>query len=115
MDWKSILNLVCGVCVILCYFFSEYYKKSATLRDLIALLIADAEEAFKEQAKSGKEKMAWVLDQLYEKIPLPFKPFFTKIQLEEVVQKAFDAIAKYADIQVAKLKAKYETTKKIKK
>lgn len=112
MDWKTIFNVVCVVSVIIFYLFAEYYKRSATLRDFIAQLIADAEKEFADKEKAGKEKMSWVLDHLYAKIPLPLKPFFSRADLENLVQSIFDWIAQYADIQVAKLNAKYEASKK---
>lgn len=114
MDWKTVLNIVCAVCAVIIYLFSEYYKKSATLREFIAQLIADAEKKYAEMEKAGAVKMAWVIEQLYSYVPAPLKPLFPKEKLEELVQFVFNQIAAYADIQVAKLKAKYEASKKTK-
>lgn len=45
----------------------------------------------------GPEKMAYVVSQLYELIPAPFKSILTKTVLETLAQKIFDYMRKYAN------------------
>ena len=112
MDWKTILGIAEAALAVIIYLVAFYYKRSAVLRGFIAELIKDAEEEFSKQEKSGELKMNWVIDQLYAYVPVIFKPILTRSRLQELVQSVFDQIAAYADIQVAKLKAKYESSKK---
>jgi len=111
MDWKTILGIVEAALAVIIYLFAFYYKRSSVLRGFIAELILDAEKEFAEQEKAGAQKMSWVIDQLYAYVPVFFKPILTRERLQDIVQSVFDQIADYADIQVAKLKAKYEAKK----
>ena len=59
--------------------------------------------------------MNWVIEQLYNYIPAPFKLIFTEERLRTFVQEAFDKIAQYATMQCDKavdaLQAKYNAAK----
>ena len=52
--------------------------------------------------------MAWVIAQIYAFIPAWLKPFLTTEKIQAIVQTVFDKIKAFADLQVLKLKAKYE-------
>lgn len=112
MDWKTILGIVEAALAVVIYLAAFYYKRSSVLRGFIAELIADAEEEFAKQEKAGAQKMEWVIDQLYAYVPVIFKPFITREKLNELVQAVFDQVARFADVQVAKLKAQYEAKRK---
>lgn len=112
MDWKTILGIAEAALAVIVFFAAAYYRRSAVLRGFIAELIADAEEEFAKQEKAGALKMAWVIDQLYAYVPIVFKPILTRKAIETAVQYVFDQIARFTDIQVAKLKAQYEAKKK---
>jgi len=111
MDWKSILGIAEAALAVIVFVIAAYYRRSAVLRGFIAELILDAEEEFAKQEKAGALKMAWVIDQLYAYVPAIFKPLITRESLQKLVQAVFDKIAAYADIQIKKLKAKYDAKK----
>lgn len=107
MNWSLVLNIAAGVLLVLGAFLIEYFKTSAVFRGFIAQLISDAEWVFSGVEKAGKEKMAWVIKQLYEYIPAILRPLFPEGKLEEIVQRIFDKIKEYADLQVEKLRTAY--------
>lgn len=114
MDWKVILQIVEIVAFIVGGFVISYLRTSSVVRGFLAELIADAEEMFSTVEKSGAQKMAWVIAQLIEHLPAWLKPFLTAEKLQAIVQGVFDKINAYADIQVAKLDAKYDAWKNAK-
>jgi hypothetical protein len=112
MNWNMVINIAAGVALILGAFLISYFKTSAVFRGFIAQLIAAAEWVFSEVEKAGKQKMDWVIANLYERyIPAFLKPLFTETKLREIVQMVFDKIKDYADLQVERLKAAYEKEK----
>lgn len=108
MNWKDILQVVEIIAMIVGGFAISYFRTSSVFRGFIAELIADAEERFSNVEKAGAEKMAWVIAQIYAFIPAWLKPFLTTEKIQAIVQAVFDNIKAFADIQVLKLKAKYE-------
>ena len=108
MNWKDILQVVEIIAMIVGGFAISYFRTSSVFRGFIAELIADAEEQFSNVEKAGAEKMAWVIAQIYAFIPAWLKPFLTTEKIQAIVQAVFDNIKAFADIQVLKLKAKYE-------
>ena len=111
MDWQLIINIAAGVALIIGAFLIEYFKTSAVFRGFVAQLISDAEWVFSEYEKAGKQKMAWVIEKLYDYIPAILKPFFPEGKLEEIVQMVFDKVKDFADLQVERLKDAYEKEK----
>jgi len=111
MNWQLIINIAAGVALVLGAFLIEYFKTSSVFRGVIAQLISDAERVFSDVEKAGKQKMAWVIEKLYNYIPAVFKPLFPASKLEEIVQIVFDKVKDYADLQVERLKSAYEKEK----
>ena len=108
MNWKDILQVIEIIAMIVGGFAISYFRTSSVFRGFIAELIADAEERFSNVEKAGAEKMAWVVAQIYAFIPAWLKPFLTTEKIQAIVQAVFDKIKAFADIQVLKIKAKYE-------
>lgn len=108
MNWKDVLQVIEIIAMIVGGFLISYFRTSSVFRGFIAELIADAEERFSNVEKAGAEKMAWVIAQIYAFIPAWLKPFLTTEKIQAIVQTVFDNIKAFADIQVLKLKAKYE-------
>jgi len=108
MNWKDILQVIEIIAMIVGGFLISYFRTSKVVREFVAQLIADAEERFSNVEKAGAEKMAWVIAQIYEFIPAWLKPFLTTEKIQAIVQTVFDKIKAFADLQVLKLKAKYE-------
>lgn len=80
-----------------------YFKASGDLRAKTAALITEAEETYKDTAKAGGEKFAWVVDNLYALIPAPLRIIITRAMVERIVQSTFDAIAAYAKTQLDRI------------
>ena len=108
MNWKDVLQVIEVIAMIVGGFLISYFRTSSVFRGLIAELIADAEEQFSNVEKAGAEKMAWVIAQIYAFIPVWLKPFLTTEKIQAIVQTVFDKIKAFADLQVLKIKAKYE-------
>ena len=114
MDWKVVLQIVEIVAFIVGGFVISYLRTSEVVHKFVAELIADAEEEFSHIEKSGAQKMAWVIEQITGYLPAWLKPFLTAEKIQVIVQGVFDKIKEYADIQIAKLDAKYDAWKKAK-
>lgn len=90
--------------------FSIYTKSNKKISDTknkiqerVNSYIDDAEDAYADITKAGGQKREWVIDRLYELIPIGLKPFFSRELLEEIVQNAFDAIQSFASKQIDKV------------
>lgn len=116
LNWAIVLSVALGVAVVIFGFLVSYFKTSSTFRSFIVQLITDAEVKYANIEKAGQQKMAYVIDKLYEIIPLPLKLTFTKARLEAFAQEVFDWVKQFAIIQcdkaVAALQAKYNAAKK---
>lgn len=114
LDWKSIVQIVEIVAFIVGGFVISYLRTSDVVHKFVAALIADAEELFATVEKSGAQKMAWVIEQIYAYVPAWLKPFLTAEKIQAIVQAVFDKIKAYADIQVSKWQAQYDAWKNAK-
>lgn len=114
LDWKLILQGVEIIAFIIGGFELSYLRTSSVVRGVIAELIADAEELYANVEKSGAQKMAWVIGQIYAYVPAWLKPFLTAEKIQAIVQAVFDKIKAYADIQVSKWQAQYDAWKNAK-
>lgn len=116
INWVNIVAIAEAAAVILFGFMVSYFKTSAVFRGFVSQLIADAEVKYANAEKAGELKMAWVIDSLYNFVPLTLRTFFTRKRLGALVQEVFDQIAVYAKIQADKavtaLQAKYNASKK---
>lgn len=116
INWVNVIAIAEAAAVILFGFMVSYFKTSAVFRGFISQLIADAEVKYANAEKAGALKMAWVIDKLYDIVPLPLRVIFTRERLEKFVQDIFDQVALYAKIQIDKavtaLQEKYNASKK---
>lgn len=113
--WAEALAVVETVGILAAGFVVSYFKTSTKFRGFIAQLIADAEVKYAYAEKAGKQKMNWVIEQLYSIIPAPIKLLFSEERLRAFVQEVFESISEYAKIQcdraVDALQAKYNAAK----
>lgn len=114
LDWKAIVQIVEIVAFIVGGFVISYLRTSEVVHKFVAALIADAEELYANVEKSGAQKMAWVIEQIYAYVPAWLKPFLTAEKIQAIVQAVFDKIKAYADIQVSKWQAQYDAWKNAK-
>lgn len=80
-----------------------YYNANAKLKAKTTALIAQAEDTYKDTTKAGGLKRGWVVDRLYELIPIPLRVIITRDMIEAIVQNTFDEITKYAKLQLDKV------------
>lgn len=85
-------HLIYTVILVILGFFISYYKSNAKFKGYLATLINDAENF----EKTGTEKKAWVVDQIYNILPAWMKPILSKTVLSMIVQSGFDSMAQYA-------------------
>lgn len=98
MDFFSVLEIVIVVICAITYGFMLFFKVKGNVLGAVSELIALAEES----GLPGAEKMAQVVDALYNKIPAPLKKIFTPERLEKIAQTIFDWMRKYANEYSAK-------------
>lgn len=91
MNVFDILEIVIVALYAVTYGFMLYFKVKGNVLGAVSELIALAEET----GLAGGEKMAKVVDELYEKVPGPLKRVLNKECLEKIAQTIFDWMRKY--------------------
>lgn len=81
---------------------SLYLRTKAQLTDHVTGLIGEAEAAYRDTTKAGGAKFAWVVDRLFELVPIPLRLIFTRELIGRIVQSTFDTIEYYARLQIDK-------------
>ena len=92
MDIDSIISIVSLALTVIIFAWSLYEKTKGDATASVSALIAMAEST----GLTGPEKMAMVVDRLYERIPVVFKRILSKQALETLAQWIFDYMKKYA-------------------
>lgn len=93
MNVFDILEIVIVALCATTYGFMLYFKVKGNILGAVSELIALAEET----GLAGSEKMARVVDALYEKVPGPLKKILNKTCLEKMAQTIFDWMRRYTD------------------
>lgn len=65
-------------------------------KNMISILIIEAEEIFKDAVKSGSLKMNYVIDNTYKQLPGLFKVIISKEMMKDLAQNIFDNFEDYA-------------------
>lgn len=91
MNVFDILEIVIVALCAITYGFMLYFKVKGNILGAVSELIALAEET----GLAGSEKMAKVVDELYEKVPGPLKRVLNKDCLEKMAQTIFDWMRRY--------------------
>ena len=91
MNVFDILEIVIVALCAITYGFMLYFKVKGNVLGAVSELIALAEET----GLAGSEKMAKVVDELYEKVPGPLKRVLNKDCLEKIAQTIFDWMRRY--------------------
>ncbi len=92
MTVNEILNIVLTVLVVAMGAYSTYLSTGKDIYSKVSYLINEA----KNLDLIGKEKMALVVEQLYNIVPLPWKKFLTKEKLESIAQGVYDNMNAFA-------------------
>lgn len=97
-----IVNILEIVCAILLGGLSIYFRTNARLKETVGDYIAEAEYVYKDTVKAGGQKHEYVVDHLYNLIPVYMRPIFTKDMISGIVDRAFEAIEQYGKMQLDK-------------
>lgn len=89
----DVLEIVVVVLCAITYGLMLYFKVKGNLLGCVSELIALAEST----GLAGKEKMAQVIDALYDKVPALLKKVLTKTCIEKIAQTIFDWMRRYSD------------------
>ena len=84
-------------------FFATYLKTKTNIIESAESLIAKAEKDYADTSKSGSIKMKYVVSTIMKMIPVPLQMIFTEDMVEQMVQKVFDSIDQYAQLQLDKV------------
>ena len=93
-----ILSIVFAILTVVGTFVAYYFKAKNMIISAANGAINNAEQT----GKPGSEKFEMAVDELYELIPAAVKPFISRKLIEELTQKAFDEIDKFAKKQAEK-------------
>jgi hypothetical protein len=102
LETDLILRVVLTLLTIIFGALSAYFSQNEKLRNMSVKYIAEAEEIYKDATKAGGAKFNWVVETLYNLVPIPLKLFITKSIIEKIVQGTFDSIEEYAKMQIIK-------------
>lgn len=100
MSLDNIMQIVIPLLTLIFGALSAYFRAHDRLRNSSMKYIIEAEELYKDYTKAGGEKFSWVVDTLYRLLPAPLKIIVTKNCIEKIVQSTFDAVEKYAKLQL---------------
>ena len=96
MEPDKIITLVSIILTVIAFAWGLYQRVKGDSAAAVSGFIAEAEKT----GLLGSEKMALVVGWLYEMIPLPFKKILNKGSLENLAQKIFDYMKKYANAYI---------------
>lgn len=102
MTTAQIVNIVLVVLCAAVFGVSMYFRTRGSATEAATSLIAEIEKS----GLVGKEKMAYVVSQLYALIPVPLKTVFTEDRLRILAQEVFDNMKEYALEYLAELDKK---------
>ena len=92
MSFQEILGIASVVMLLFWILYGVYQRAKGNAFGMIAEFIAYAENT----GLAGPEKMAMVVDNLYEIIPAPFKLILTRERLREAAQNVYEWMKAYA-------------------
>ena len=94
----NILNIIMTIIAVISTMLGYYFNIKQKLLDAVNGKINEAEI----EGITGEQKMLYVVHELYDLVPIPYRGLLNKNVIEKLVQKAFDKIEDYAKKQVNK-------------
>jgi len=107
VNLKEIMEIIVPILTIILGALTAYLKANEKLRSSSIKYIAEAEELYKDVSKAGGQKFSWVVDTLYNLVPVPLRIIITRSFVEKIVQSSFNSIEAYAKTQIDKAVDKY--------
>ena len=109
MTTMQIVDIVVFVLCIVGYVVMAYFKVKGNVVEMVSELIAAAETT----GLAGSDKMAKVVSELIALVPAPFRTVLSEKMLQNIAQKIFDWMRRYALNYIeAKKEADEEAKKK---
>lgn len=96
MTYEMVMMVLKVVLYVVLGGLALYYRTNAKLKSFANDYIDEAEKTYKDTVKAGGQKHEFVVNKLYELVPLIMKPFFPKELVSAIVDNAFSAIESYA-------------------
>lgn len=96
MNFIEVMEIIITVLCVVTYALMVYFKVKGNVLGGVSELIAMAEKT----GLAGSEKMAQVVDALYEKVPVWLKKILNKDKLQSIAQWIFDWMRKYANAYI---------------
>lgn len=100
VDW----TIVAGIAIALIVAIALIIRSGKNIKILSKASILEAERLFKSE--TGQAKFIWVVGEVYEKLPSIIKAFYSKAQIEKLVQESFEILKNTALEQVKVQNAK---------
>lgn len=100
VDW----TIVAGIAIALIVAIALVIRSGKNIKVLSKASILEAERLFKSE--TGQAKFIWVVGKVYEKLPSIIKTFYSKAQIEKLVQESFEILKNTALEQVKVQNAK---------
>lgn len=97
------VQVIIDILMIVFGFFAWYFRTKTNLVEKAKEAINGAEKAYEDVAKAGSQKMEFATDFIYNYVPAPLKLFITKEVVSNIIQTAFDGMARFAEQQLDKL------------
>ena len=103
----KIIQVIIPLLTIALVALTAYFKTNEKLKESSVKYIAEAESIYKDATKAGGQKFSWVVNTLYNLVPVPLRVILTKKCIERIVQSTFDDVEAYAKSQLDKAIDKY--------
>lgn len=104
INLSDVLNVIFAVAIVIGGFVISYFKTNSKFKDKIAALVNYAESKFDDNEK----KKQYVIDTIYDIVPVVLKPILNKTIIGMMVQSTFDSIKEYTRKQLDKVTTKVE-------
>ena len=96
MSFFEILEIIVIILCVVAYGFMLYFKVRGNIVGAVSELIALAEKT----GLAGREKMAQVVEALYDKVPSLLRKILNKNRLQAIAQWIFDWMREYANAYI---------------
>lgn len=92
MNYQEVIGIVALVLEIAVLIIALYFRSKGNVIEIVSQLIAIAEQT----GMPGPDKMAMVVEEMYTRLPAPFRAVLNKEKLQIIAQYVFDWMKTYA-------------------
>lgn len=102
MEKEQIIRIAMLAAMLILGFVADYMKTRKDITGAVAGKIEEAEKLYADYTKAGGQKFEWVVDTLYNLVPVWLRPILSRDVISQLVQTTFDTIQNYAYRQADK-------------